>query len=86
MELRPHLLLCVSSQFSHHRVLYCQDLISVDFAIPYIPIFGKDDVLGNIYPMLGELGGGNGSVELNLELPHAQSCVLKYYLIRWYTM
>ena len=54
--------------------------------IPYIPIFGKDDVLGNIYPMLGELGGGNGSVELNLELPHAQSCVLKYYLIRWYTM
>ena len=48
--------------------------------VPYIPIFGKeDDVLHNIYPMLGELSHGYGSVELNLELPHAQSCQLKCY-------
>ena len=48
--------------------------------MPYIPIFGKvDDVSGNIYPMLRELGGGYGSVELNYELPHTQTCKLKCY-------
>ena len=48
--------------------------------VPYIPIFGKvDDVSGNIYPMLRELGGGYGSVELNYELPHTQTCKLKCY-------
>ena len=29
--------------------------------------------------MLGELGGGYGSMELNLELPHTQTCELKWY-------
>ena len=48
--------------------------------VPYIPIFGKvDDVSGNIYPMLRELEGGYGSVELNYELPHTQTCKLKCY-------
>ena len=48
--------------------------------MPYIPIFGKvDDVSGNIYSMLRELWGGYGSVKLNYELPHAQSCKLKCY-------
>ena len=32
-----------------------------------------------IYPMLGELGGGYGSVELNYELSHTQNCKLKCY-------
>ena len=48
--------------------------------VPYIPIFGKvDDVSGNIYPILREFGGGYGSVELNYELPHTQTCKMKYY-------
>ena len=48
--------------------------------VPYIPIFGKvDDISGDIYPMLGELGGGYGSVELNYKLPHTQTCKLKCY-------
>ena len=48
--------------------------------VPYIPIFGKvDDISGNIYPMLGELGGGYGSVELNYELPHTETCKMKCY-------
>ena len=42
-------------------------------------VFGKEDVSGNVYPILGELGGGSGSVEVNLDLSHAQSCVLKRY-------
>ena len=78
---RLHLLTCVSSQSSHHCVLYGQDLISVDIAryFIYISIFGKeDDVSDNIYQMLGQLGGVNGSVELNLELPHTQTCELKW--------
>ena len=48
--------------------------------VPYIPVFGKEeDFSGNVYPLLGELGGGSGSVEMNLDLPHAQSYVLKCY-------
>ena len=30
-------------------------------------------MLGNIYPMLGELGGGYGSVKLNFEFPRTQN-------------
>lgn len=30
--------------------------------------------------MLGELGGGSGSVQVNFDLPDSQSCVLKVYL------
>ena len=48
--------------------------------VPYIPVFGKEeDFSGNVYPLLGEFSGGSGSVEMNLDLPHAQSCVLKCY-------
>ena len=43
----------------------------------YIPVFGKqEDVSGTVYLILGELGGGSGSVEVNFDL---QSCVLKVY-------
>ena len=46
----------------------------------YIPAFRKQgDVSGTVYPMLGELGGSSGSVEVNSHLPNAQSCVLKCY-------
>ena len=48
--------------------------------MPYSPIFGKvDDISGNVYPMLGELGDGYGSVELNYEFPHTQTTKLKCY-------
>ena len=33
-----------------------------------------------MYPTLGELGGGSGSVQVNFDLPDSQSCVLKVYL------
>ena len=74
--------LCILSSF---QPPLCSLLSQFDLGrycyVPHIPIFGKvDDVSGNIYPMLGELGGGYGSVEVNLKLPHTQSCTLKIYL------
>lgn len=48
--------------------------------MPYIPVFGKqEDVSGTVYLMLGEFGGGGGSIEVNFDLPNIQSCVLKVY-------
>ena len=73
--------LCILSSF---QPPLCSLLSQFDLSrycyVLYIPIFGKvDDVLSNIYPMLGELGGGYGSVEVNLKLPHTQSCTPKIY-------
>ena len=33
-----------------------------------------------MYPMLGELGDGSGSIQVNFDLTHSQSCILQVYL------
>ena len=49
-------------------------------SIPYIPLFGiEDDVKGEVYPMLGVLGGGHGSVSIEFKVEHSIRSTLKVY-------
>lgn len=49
--------------------------------LPYIPLFGitEEDAKGGVYPMLGRLGEGHGSISLKMNAGDTEECNLKAY-------
>ena len=50
--------------------------------IPYIPLFGTEEdynIKAEMFPMLGTLGEGHGSLSIEFDTEDAQKCTFKVY-------